>query len=87
MSDKDLAFISSASANLKPTQSDASFEKRLLEYYNWNAGISWLKKAKTLKDIKGADIYGAIPEWSQSNTSFDPDAFAKAITDRINANR
>jgi len=71
MSDKDLAFISSASANLKPTQSDESFEKRLLEYYNWNAGISWLKKAETLKDIQDANIYGVIPEWSQSNAPVD----------------
>jgi len=54
MSDKDLAFITSASANLNNKQSDASFEKRLIEYYNISARIAGIPEAKSIEDIKKA---------------------------------
>jgi len=54
MSDKDLAFITSASANLNNKQSDASFEKRLIEYYNISARIAGIPEAKSIEDINRA---------------------------------
>lgn len=37
MSDKDLAFIQNASTRLSAAQSDAEFEKQLVELYNIGA--------------------------------------------------
>lgn len=64
MSDKDLAFIRNASSKLATTQSDAEFEKQLIELYNISARKAWLEEITKLSQIPKTRI---IP-W-QSNTS------------------
>ena len=52
MSDKDIAFIQSASSKLDKTQSDSSFEKQLIEAYNVSARRAGLNEVTKLSEIK-----------------------------------
>jgi len=51
MSDKDIAFIQSASSKLSRNQSDASFENNLIDAYNLAARRAWLPEIESLADI------------------------------------
>lgn len=51
MSDKDLAFIQSATSKLALAQSDSEFEKQLIELYNISARKAGLGEIKKLSEI------------------------------------
>lgn len=52
MSDKDIAFIKAASSKLDRNQSDASFERNLIDAYNLSARRAWMPEITKLSDIK-----------------------------------
>ena len=52
MSDKDIAFIKEASSKLSRDQSDASFERNLIEAYNLSARRAGMPEIAKLSDIK-----------------------------------
>ena len=54
MSDKDIAFIKDASSKLSRNQSDASFEKNLIDAYNLSARRAWLPEIKKLSELQWA---------------------------------
>ena len=51
MSDKDIAFIKEASSKLSRDQSDASFERNLIDAYNLSARRAGMPEIKKLSDI------------------------------------
>jgi len=51
MSDKDIAFLKAASSKFDLTQSDTSFEKNLIEFYNILARKAGNGEIKGLGDI------------------------------------
>jgi hypothetical protein len=53
MSDKDILFIKEASSKLSRTQSDASFERNLIDAYNLSARRSGMPEITKLSDISG----------------------------------
>lgn len=53
MSDKDIAFIKDASSKLSRDQSDASFEKNLIDAYNLSARRAWMPDIKSLAELQG----------------------------------
>ena len=53
MSDKDIAFIKDASSKLSRDQSDASFEKNLIDAYNLSARRAWMPEIKSLAELQG----------------------------------
>ena len=53
MSDKDIVFIKSASSKLDINQSDASFERNLIDAYNLSARRSGMPEITKLSDISG----------------------------------
>lgn len=66
MSDKDIAFIKSVSSKLDPVQSNAQFEKNIVEMYNIAARKVWVEEIKKLSDIPKERI---LPwQTNQSNT-------------------
>lgn len=54
MSDKDIAFIKDASSKLSRDQSDASFERNLVDAYNLAARRAGKPEIKELSDITKA---------------------------------
>lgn len=53
MSDKDIQFIKEASSKLSRNQSDASFERNLIDAYNLSARRSGMPEIEKLSDISG----------------------------------
>lgn len=51
MSDKDIAFIKEASSKLSRDQSDASFERNLIDAYNLSARRAGMPEITKLSDI------------------------------------
>lgn len=53
MSDKDIQFIKEASSKLSRNQSDASFERNLIDAYNLSARRAGMPEITKLSDISG----------------------------------
>ena len=53
MSDKDIQFIKEASTKLDTRQSNASFERNLIDAYNLSARRAGMPEIKKLSDLKG----------------------------------
>lgn len=51
MSDKDIAFIKEASSKLSRDQSDASFERNLIDAYNLSARRAGMPEITKLSDL------------------------------------
>jgi len=52
MSDKDIQFIKEASTKLDTRQSNASFERNLIDAYNLSARRAGMPEIKKLSDLK-----------------------------------
>ena len=73
MSDKDIEFLRNTASSLNTDSSEKQFIQNL----------------KDIQQKQYAVLNRSLNNGQQvaQNNQFDPDAFAKAITDRINANR
>lgn len=67
MSDKDIAFIKEASSKLSRDQSDASFERNLIDAYNLSARRAGMPEIKKLSDLKSGTTSTAGGEIKASN--------------------
>lgn len=55
MSDKDIAFIKEASSKLSRDQSDASFERNLIDAYNLSARRAGMPEIKSLSELNSGN--------------------------------
>lgn len=69
MSDKDIQFIKEASSKLSRNQSDASFERNLIDAYNLSARRAWLPGIKKLSELQWAPQETA--GWEKSYSKYE----------------
>ena len=72
MSDKDILFIKEASSKLSRKQSDASFERNLIDAYNLSARRSGMPEITKLSDISGETKQKVYQGDQGTNTSSSP---------------
>ncbi len=71
MSDKDLWFLQNVSSKLDPVQSNAQFEKNIVEMYNIAARKAWIKEITKLSEIPKDRI---LP-WQQNTWTSTENAY------------